>query len=127
MEEGDGDIMPWVKEEDCVGCGVCVDKCPTGAICLVDEVARVDMSKCIRCGVCHEVCPEDAVRHDGEKVADEVQANLEKTREYMGACARYLGREEEKHKCLQRMIKYFSKEKLVAEKTLTLLRQLDSR
>jgi uncharacterized Fe-S center protein len=125
-EEGDGDIMPWVKEEDCIGCGVCVDKCPPGAIRLFNEVARIDMSECIRCGVCHEACPQDAVRHDGEKVGVEVQANLEKTRQCMEACASYLGSEEEKHKCLQRMIKHFNKERLVAEKTLALLRQIDS-
>jgi len=24
--------MPWVKKEDCIGCGLCVDECRAGAI-----------------------------------------------------------------------------------------------
>jgi len=36
----------------------------------------------------------------------------------MNACAKYLGDAKEKQKCLNRMIKHFNKEKIVAEKTL---------
>jgi NAD-dependent dihydropyrimidine dehydrogenase PreA subunit len=24
--------MPWVNKDSCVGCGICVDDCPVGAI-----------------------------------------------------------------------------------------------
>ena len=55
--------MPWINEDMCVGCGVCVDDCPVDAIELKDDQkAFINEDECIRCGRCHEVCPEEAVR-----------------------------------------------------------------
>ncbi len=116
--------MPWIKKEDCVGCGVCVEKCPVGAISLEEGVAVINMSNCIRCGVCHNVCPKGAVRHDSEKIDEEVEENVRKTKKFMDACAMYLGDPKERQKCLERMIKYFNKEKIVIEKTLEKLQML---
>ena len=116
--------MPWVKREDCIGCGMCVEECPVGAISLEKDVAVIDMANCIRCGVCHDVCPEGAVRHDSERIEEEVEENVRKTKECMNACATYLGDVKEKQKCLNRMIKYFNKEKIVIEKTLERLQKL---
>ncbi len=42
----------------------------------------------------------------------------------MNVCAEYLGDAKEKQKCLNRMIKHFNKEKIVAEKTLEKLKML---
>jgi formate hydrogenlyase subunit 6/NADH:ubiquinone oxidoreductase subunit I len=83
-----------------------------------NEHAEINMDNCIHCGICHGLCPENAVKHDSEKIADEVEANTAKTKEFMNACAKYLGDVKEKQKCLNRMIKHFNKEKIVAEKTL---------
>ena len=116
--------MPWVDKNECIGCGVCVEECPVDTISMTNEKAEVNMDNCIRCGLCHDVCPENAVKHDSEKISDEVEANIAKTKEFMDACAKYLGNEEEKLKCLSRMIKHFNKEKIVAEKTLEKLQML---
>jgi len=116
--------MPWVKEEDCIGCGICVGKCPVGAISLEEGMAVIDMDNCIRCGICHGICPNDAIRHDSERIEEEIEANVRKTKEFMDACATYLGDEKEKQKCLNRMIKHFNREKIVIEKTLEKLQQL---
>src|SRR6056297_2727211 len=116
--------MPWVKKEDCVGCGICVDKCPVGSITLTDGVASIDMTNCIHCGVCHSACPRGAVEHDSEKIPEEVRANVDKTKSFMEDCAKYLGEEKEKQKCLNSMIKHFNKEKIVVEKTLEELKLL---
>ena len=117
--------MPWINKDGCVGCGICVEKCPVNAITMEDKKARIDMEKCIHCGTCHSVCPEEAVRHDGEKIPDDVKANVEITKRFMELCAKYLGDDKEKDKCLTRMKKHFNKEKIVAEKTLEELEKLN--
>lgn len=49
----------------CTGCGVCVEVCPTGAICLVEgetgRYAEVDQEACRRCEACLKACPEGAI------------------------------------------------------------------
>jgi len=116
--------MPWINEEKCTGCNICVEKCPIGAISMENEKAKIDMDKCIHCGTCHSICPNEAVRHDSEKIPENVKANVENTKKFMELCAKHLDDAKEKDRCLQRMIKYFNKEKLVAEKTLEELEKL---
>lgn len=116
--------MPWIDEKSCTGCGICVDECPVDTISMESEKAKIDMENCIRCGVCHDVCLQESVRHDSEKILDEVRANVEMTKRFMEACAKYLGDKKEKGKCLKRMKRNFNKEKIVAEKTLSELEKL---
>ena len=48
--------------EDCVGCGACVDTCPSGALELGDEgLAVVDADNCVDCGACIDTCPSEAI------------------------------------------------------------------
>ena len=68
--------MPWVKQEMCTGCSICVDECPVGAMSVSDGKASIDEKNCMRCGRCHDVCPEEAVRHDSERIPQEIEANL---------------------------------------------------
>ena len=82
------------------------------------------MDECIHCGTCHSACTQEAVRHDNEKIPKDIKANVEETKRFMELCAKHLGDIKEKNKCLQRMIKYYNKEKLVAEKTLEKLEEL---
>jgi len=114
--------MPWVDEEKCVACGVCVEECPVDAITMEDETARIDMEECIKCGVCHEVCPQDAVRHDRERIEREVEANLEQVKKNIG----HFSDEEERQGCLQRNMNYYKFIKTIAEKTLQELEQFRS-
>jgi ferredoxin len=116
--------MPWIDKGMCIGCGICVEECPVDAIVMEDEVAEIYMNDCIHCGRCHDVCDQEAVRHDSEKVSDEVKSNVEETKYFMDACKKYLGGDKERQKCLNRMIKHFNKEKMVAEKTIEQLELL---
>ena len=116
--------MPWIDNDDCIGCGICVDKCPTDTITIENNKAIIDMDNCIHCGICHDVCPQGAVEHDSKKIPDEIEANIVKTKEFMYACAKHLGSEDEKQKCLNRMIKHFNKDLRVAKKTLERLEEL---
>ena len=111
--------MPWVNDEMCIGCAVCVDECPVGAIAMVDDRATIIGEDCIRCGRCHEVCPQEAVRHDSERIPQEVEANLEWTRDLL----RHFDSSGEKRGLIDRMGRYFNKERKVAEQTI---QRLDS-
>jgi Na+-translocating ferredoxin:NAD+ oxidoreductase RNF subunit RnfB len=51
-----------INQDACIGCGTCVDRCPTDAIRLNDnEKAERDESSCFGCGICVRFCPEEAI------------------------------------------------------------------
>jgi len=99
--------MPWINEDLCVSCGVCVDDCPVGAITLKeDQKAIINEDECIRCGRCHDVCPQEAVRHDSERVPEEVAANIEKTKNLL----KHYNDPADRQQFIERMVRYFKKE-----------------
>ena len=51
--------------EECIGCGVCVKKCPFDALKMEDDIAVVDQDKCTLCGICVEACPVDVIEIEG--------------------------------------------------------------
>ncbi|MBA3046141.1 MAG: 4Fe-4S binding protein [Candidatus Thermoplasmatota archaeon] len=50
-----------VNKDECVGCGLCVDVCPNGAIKMEDGIAVIDADACIDCEVCVGECPNGAI------------------------------------------------------------------
>lgn len=50
-----------VNKDECTGCGICVDDCPTVAIELVDDKAKVKAEDCTDCGTCVDSCPTEAI------------------------------------------------------------------
>jgi len=115
--------MPWVNKKMCTGCQICVNECSIGAISIDEGVAFINESKCIRCGVCHDVCPNDAVRHDGERIPEEVESNLVWVKQILGN--NYYSNDRKKQKeLIKRMERYFAKNKKVAEKTIERIRAL---
>lgn len=47
----------------CFACGLCVKACPTGAMTLVDNLARIDYEKCDACEACIDVCPAHTIKN----------------------------------------------------------------
>jgi len=109
--------MPWINKELCTGCQTCVDECSVGAISMEEDIAFIKEDECIRCGVCHDVCPDDAVRHDGERIPEEVQSNLALAKKLL--THEYYSNDKTKQKQLiDRLQRFFAKNKKVAEKTI---------
>jgi len=45
----------------CVGCTLCIDVCPVGALSMKDKKAVIDYDKCNLCGACVDVCKFNAI------------------------------------------------------------------
>jgi len=63
-------FLPLVLEEECNGCGKCLNVCPVEAMSLVssnnparpnEKLARLDMDICLGCGVCVRSCSQNAI------------------------------------------------------------------
>ena len=48
-------------EDECAGCGQCMEICPVDAVKMEDDMPQVDTEWCIGCGVCATVCPTGAI------------------------------------------------------------------
>lgn len=62
-----GVIMLKISEDKCIGCKICIDKCPFNALKMDNSIAVVDMEKCTLCGACVEPCPVDAITLEEKK------------------------------------------------------------
>jgi electron transport complex protein RnfB len=52
----------WVNSNDCTACAICADeRCPMKAIDIVDNAAVVNPGECIGCGLCVTGCPTGAI------------------------------------------------------------------
>lgn len=54
--------MLQVREEICIGCGLCASLCPPRAISIVWGKAHIDEVRCTNCHRCQEACPRGAIK-----------------------------------------------------------------
>jgi len=55
-------IMPKIDLFKCDVCGLCIERCPTGALAMRNDrpfLARPDL--CSYCATCEDVCPKGAI------------------------------------------------------------------
>jgi len=70
------DLSPIVYEQNCVGCGACVDVCPVDAVTLVNEKSHIDQEKCIGCASCIAACSYHAIDVKWESGASRIQEKM---------------------------------------------------
>jgi NADH-quinone oxidoreductase subunit F len=56
------ELITYTIDDTCIGCTVCAQKCPAGAIAIAPYQRHViDQNKCVKCGTCYQVCPTKSV------------------------------------------------------------------
>ncbi len=70
--------MVWSADK-CIGCGGCIDACPTQSLSLLEQGVARNSSTCRSCGECADVCPALAHESTG-RLADtaEIMAEIKK-------------------------------------------------
>jgi len=73
-------IKAFIKTDLCDGCGICIEKCPLGAILAENNTVTINEAICNGCGSCIPYCPKNAIdlRHyTEEQLIAEIKAALE--------------------------------------------------
>jgi Fe-S-cluster-containing hydrogenase component 2 len=74
-----------VRRDLCLGCGLCAQTCPTGAIYLSWDHAEIDQSRCNQCHLCLDFCPQGAIMELVPASKDELQATVSSLKEKTSA------------------------------------------
>ena len=54
------EVTAIVDQEECTGCALCLEVCPTGALSMHGS-ATIDAAKCTACLACIRQCPQGAI------------------------------------------------------------------
>lgn len=63
---------PKIDPSKCIGCGACVDICPSDALSIKDDLTKgiryinLFIGRCTYCGRCQDICPVEAIKLTNE-------------------------------------------------------------
>lgn len=70
----------------CMGCHICLNSCPSGALSTADNEIRIHREKCSSCYMCAENCPTLAIELKGKKISlDTLYEEIIKDKAYYDA------------------------------------------
>lgn len=61
----------WYRKNCCIGCGMCLGVCPSGAVSSGEKGIKFDYKACLGCYACTEVCVSGALSAIAERVSTE--------------------------------------------------------
>jgi len=82
-----------------------------------DGFAAINDEECIRCGRCHLACPQQAIRHDKERIPQEVSTNLRWVRKLLN----HFQQPAEQAAFIERMVRHSERQREVAQQTLAMI------
>ncbi|MFB0556711.1 MAG: DUF362 domain-containing protein [Dehalococcoidia bacterium] len=77
-----------INKELCLGCGLCIQVCPQGAINLIWGKAEIDARRCNSCYQCLNICPQGAIFEMTIISPAELRTTVSNLRQQTGAIMR---------------------------------------